>query len=168
MRAIRAARASLVGLMLLGSTGTAVAKDRWLGCWTRIYDAEHLAKHQAQDVTAMAISILALKPAAPTKAKYAAQVEMRVRGKPELHRNVGSVSCRPDGARLHYVAKDASQANFWLKRSGTSLQLQLTAAGEGVETVSATNPTGFVQILPQNPEHELFVLELAAAGACAI
>ena len=32
---------------------TEESKDRWLGCWTRIYDADHVAKHEAQDITAI-------------------------------------------------------------------------------------------------------------------
>jgi hypothetical protein len=158
---MRGACAGFAALMLLGPV-SAEAKDPWLGCWTRIYDAEHLAEHQAQDVAAIAISILALKPARWARDNYAAHVEMRIRGKPELHSAVGGLTCHLDGARLHCLAKDKSQGNFWLRRSGKALQLRLTAAGEGIEVVSATNPTGFVQILPQNPEHQLFLLDPAA------
>jgi hypothetical protein len=42
----------------------------------------------------------------------------------------------------------------------------LTAAGEGVEVVSVTNPIGFIQILPQNPES--FELEPPPAGSCSL
>jgi hypothetical protein len=37
--------------------------------------------------------------------------------------------CCPVGQRLHCLAKDVSEGNFWLKRSGKNLELLLTAAG---------------------------------------
>ena len=51
------------------------------------------------------------------------------------------------GQRLHCPAKDVSEGDFWLKRSGKELELLLTAAGEGVTVVPPSNPRGFVQIL---------------------
>jgi hypothetical protein len=78
------------------------------------------------------------------------------------------VHCRKAGARLHCLAKDKSRENFWLRRSGPDLQLQLTAAGEGVEVVPPNKPTGFVQILPQNPEYQLFVMQRAPLGSCSL
>ena len=33
------------------------APDPWIGCWSRVYDAVHLAKHPGQKVTSMTLSI---------------------------------------------------------------------------------------------------------------
>jgi hypothetical protein len=92
---------------------------------------------------------------------------VKVRYKPEVYANSGA-HCRPVGQRLHCLAKDVSEGNFWLKRSGKDLELLLTAAGEGVTVVPPSNPQGFVQILPQNPEHQLFLMPPAAPGACEL
>ena len=42
-------------VLLVFQPVTEESKDRWLGCWTRIYDADHVAKHEAQDITAINI-----------------------------------------------------------------------------------------------------------------
>jgi len=42
-----------VSSLLVFQPITEESKDRWLGCWTRIYDADHVAKHEAQDITAI-------------------------------------------------------------------------------------------------------------------
>jgi hypothetical protein len=161
--------AASVALLLcrMGAT-PGEAKDPWLGCWTRIYDADHLAKHDAQDVTAIGVSILARPAASGAPDKYLARVQLKVRYKPEVHANFSGAHCRPVGRRLHCLAKDVSEGNFWLKRSGKDLELLLTAAGEGVTVVPPSNPQGFVQILPQNPEHQLFLMPPAAPGACEL
>jgi hypothetical protein len=168
MRAMWAGRATLAALLMLCFTVTCEAKDNWLGCWTRSYDADHLAKHQAQDVTAIGVSIVPGEPKAGTKDDYRASVKIKLRDKPETYANVAAVHCRKAGARLHCLAKDKSRENFWLRRSGPDLQLQLTAAGEGVEVVPPNKPTGFVQILPQNPEYQLFVMQRAPLGSCSL
>ena len=142
--------------------------DPWLGCWTRIYDADHLAKHEAQDVTAIGVSILPSPAVSGAPDKYLARVELKVRYKPEVHTNFSGAHCRQMGQRLHCLAEDVSEGNFWLKRSGKELELLLTAAGEGVTVVPPSNPQGFVQILPQNPEHQLFLMPPAATGACEL
>jgi hypothetical protein len=59
--------------------------DPWLGCWTRIYDADHLAKHEAQDVTAIGVSILPSPAVSGAPDKYLTRVELKVRYKPEVH-----------------------------------------------------------------------------------
>lgn len=144
------------------------AKDPWLGCWTRIYHADHLAKHEAQDVPAISVSILPHPAASGAPDSYLARVQLKVRYRPEVHANFSGARCRQVGQRLHCLAKDVSEGNFWLKRAGKDLELLLTAAGEGVTAVPPSNPQGFVQILPQNPEHQLFLMPPAALGACEL
>ena len=55
--------------------------------------------------------------------------ELKVRYKPEVHTNFSGAHCRQMGQRLHCLAKDVSEGNFWLQRSGKDLELLLTAAG---------------------------------------
>jgi len=38
------------------------AKDAWLGCWTKVYDAAHLKQHTGQLVTAMTVVVTARTP----------------------------------------------------------------------------------------------------------
>jgi hypothetical protein len=125
-----ASGAASVALLLccMGATHRA-AKGPWLGCWTRIYDADHLAKHEAQDVTAIGVSILPRPAASGASDKYLARVQLKVRYKPEVHTNCSGAHCRQMGQRLHCLAKDVSEGNFWLQRSGKDLELLLTAAG---------------------------------------
>ncbi len=157
----------VVGLLVcFMSAAAGETKDAWLGCWTRIYDADHLAEHRAQDVTAIGVLIMPRPDAGPDK--YLARVQLKVRDKPEVHTNFSGAHCRQAGARLHCLAKDPAQGNFWLKPSGNDMKLALTAAGEGLEVVPPSNPQGFVQILPQNPEHQRFLMHPAAPGACKL
>jgi hypothetical protein len=156
---------SIALLLCLGAPSAGEAKNNWLGCWTRTYDAD--AKHQAQDVTAIDVSIVPRGPKTGTN-EYRASVQVKLRDKPETYANVAAVHCRKTGARLHCLAQDESRENFWLRRSGADPQLQLTAAGEGIEVVPPSNPTGFVQILPQNPEYQLFVMQQTPSGSCAL
>ncbi|MGD0530738.1 MAG: hypothetical protein ABSA62_00285 [Methyloceanibacter sp.] len=79
--------ASLALLVCCMSAAAGGTKDPWLGCWTRVYGADHLAKHSAQLVTAMSVSIFPRAVAGPDK--YLARVQVRVRDKPEVHANFG-------------------------------------------------------------------------------
>ena len=137
-----AGRATLAALLVLCFTVTCEARDNCLGCRTRIYDADHLAKHQAQEVTAIGVSIVPREPNTGTKYDYRASVQVKLREKPETYANVAAVHCRKTGARLHCLAADESRENFWLRRSGADLQLQLTAAGEGIEVIPAQHSNG--------------------------
>jgi len=119
-------------------------------------------------VTAIGVSIVPREPNTGTKYDYRASVQVKLREKPETYANVAAVHCHKTGARLHCLAADESRENFWLRRSGADLQLQLTAAGEGIEVIPPSTPTGSVQILPRNPEYQLFVMQRAPSGSCAL
>ena len=86
--------------------------------------------------------IVPREPNTGTKYDYRASVQVKLREKPETYANVAAVHCHKTGARLHCLAADESRENFWLRRSGADLQLQLTAAGEGIEVIPAQHSNG--------------------------
>jgi hypothetical protein len=64
---MRSASLALVALLFACPTAHAqdtekAAADPWLGCWTRVYDAAHLAKHPGQQVTQLTLSISEREP----------------------------------------------------------------------------------------------------------
>lgn len=157
-----------VALLFCLAPGIAFAADAdpWLGCWKQVYDADHLAKHQAQEVSAIGVTVT---PSGKESGDiYLARVQMRFRDKDGIYQNFDGTRCREMGVSLRCIAKDKSQGYFWLERDGTSLRLRLTSAGEGVEVVPASGAQGGVQILPQNPEYQLFVMQAAAQGDCGL
>jgi hypothetical protein len=160
------ARSFALLLSLAPGMAFAADADPWLGCWKHVYDADHLAKHPAQEVSAIGVEVI--PSGKESGGVYLARVEMRFRDKDGLYKNFDGTRCRELGVSLHCVAKDKSQANFWLEREGDDLRLRLTSAGEGVEIVPPSGAQGGVQILPQNPEYQLFVMQPAAQRDCGL
>ena len=73
------------------------------------------------------------------------------------------------GAALHCLAKDVSEGNFWLKRSGKDLELRLTAAGEGVTVVPPMQPAGLRSgFYRKIPSTQLFRHAACCTGACEL
>jgi len=77
----------------------AEARDSWLGCWTRVYDAAHLKQHPGQAVTAMTVIITARTPEGDEdKGNYRAKVRANFRNKPETYANQDGARCEAAGA----------------------------------------------------------------------
>jgi hypothetical protein len=84
-------------LVLMSITAPAVAADIALGCFVRVYDRAHLARHPDQTVTAMRLRIK--RPDRETSLKYDFALSVRVRGRDDSRRAGGS--CREEEPGLH-------------------------------------------------------------------
>jgi hypothetical protein len=77
--------------------------DPWLGCWSRTYDAAHLAKHSGQKVTALTLSIEKREPAGDKDpGKYLATITAKMRGAGDSYTNLstGRAAARPTGSSV--------------------------------------------------------------------
>ena len=80
--------------------GAEEAPDPWIGCWSRVYDAVHLAKHPGQKVAAMTLSIAAREGASgDAPGNYLAKVTALLRDKPDTYANPGGARCVVIGRR---------------------------------------------------------------------
>src|SRR5215470_2597532 len=73
--------------------------DPWRGCWTRVYDATHLAKHPKQAVTGLTLSIESREPSGDSDpGPYLATLYGTFRGKPDIYAMPSGGRCVATGA----------------------------------------------------------------------
>jgi hypothetical protein len=148
----------------------AEAPDPWLGCWTRVYDAAHLAKHPGQKVTAMTLSIVARTPAGDADpGNYLAKVTAKLRNSPDTYASPDGARCSVLGAakdRLACVMGGIFVGQFEVEPAGKSMKLAMHGDKEHLALVPGVETSAFIVLSPQNPEHALFVLPPAPAAAC--
>ena len=90
-------RIGLAGLLLFIVTVPAIAGSGALGCFTRIYDRAHLARHPDQLVTAVKLHIH--KPPRDSMSKYWFLAQFKLRGRDETLRTSGI--CNEKASGLH-------------------------------------------------------------------
>lgn len=56
------------------------AKDGASSCWSRVYDADHLAKHPDQKVKAMSLAVTYMEETAESAEQYVFRMEAELRG----------------------------------------------------------------------------------------
>lgn len=140
----------------------AEAKDAWLGCWTKAYDAAHLKQHPGQLVTAMTVVVAARTPEGDEdKGNYLAKIRANVRNKPETFTNQDGARCEASGAnkeKLHCVADGVFLSDFWLEQAAKNVKLAMHEANEDLVLVPGVETAAFVRLTPANPEHSSFLL----------
>jgi hypothetical protein len=143
------------------------AKDAWLGCWTKVYDAAHLKQHSGQLVTAMTVTVTARTPEGDEdKGNYLAKIRANFRNKPETYANQDGARCEAVGAnkdRLHCVNDSVFLSDFWLEQAAKNVKLAMHDPKEDVVLVPGVDTSAFVRLTPQNPEHSAFLLQPTCA-----
>jgi hypothetical protein len=147
---------------------TEAAPDPWLGCWTRVYDAVHLAKHPGQKVAAMTLSIGAREGAGENApGDYLAKVTTLMRDKPDAYSNLDGARCVASGDKLSCFTDGFFLSRFSVERAGKTVKVVIRNADEHLALVPGIDLGGFVVLSPANPEHTLFILNPAPAKTCA-
>lgn len=145
-------------------------KDTWLGCWSHVYDAAHLAKHPGQLVAAMTLAVSSRTPQGDTDpGEYLAKVSAKLRDKPDVFSNLDGARCQLSGQAKDHLICSASGifvGQFSLQAVGKTMKLALAGADQNLALVPGVDTSGFVLLSPQNPEHALFLLQPAPAGTC--
>jgi hypothetical protein len=142
--------------------------DSWIGCWSRVYDAVHLAKHPDQKVSAMTLAIAPREgdsDAAP--GAYRAKISALVRDKPETFANPDSARCVEQGAALSCVTDGFFIGQFSIERAGKNRKLALRGAGHNLALVPGVDLGAFIVLSSQDAENALFLLQAAPAKSCA-
>jgi hypothetical protein len=144
------------------------APDSWIGCWSRVYDAAHLAKHPGQKVTAITLSIAARDGASgDAPGDYRAKLTALMRDKPDTYSNPGGSRCVASGETLSCFTDGFFLGKFSLEPAGKNMKLAISGADEHVALVPGVDLSSFVVLSPENPEHTLFLLNPAPAKTCA-
>jgi hypothetical protein len=151
-----------VGLLALLVSGGVLAEETrpnpWLGCWARVYDAAHLAKHPKQAVTAMTLSITD---------SYHADLTAKLRGKKDTYTNFSGAGCQvagPNKDRLSCAMGGVFMGQFWLEPAGKDMKLAMHSEAEHIPLVPGVDISDYILLSPQNPEHSLFLLKPTACG----
>ena len=144
------------------------APDSWIGCWSRVYDAVHLAKHPGQKVASITLSIAAREGGSnDAPGAYRAKLTALMRDEPETFSNLDGARCVDQGAVLSCVADGFFVGRFAIERAGKNRKLALRGADEHVALVPGVDLGAFIVLSPQNKEHTLFLLQPAPAKSCA-
>ena len=145
----------------------AEAPDPWLGCWSRVYDAVHLAKHPGQKVAALTLSIAARGSASDNAPRsYLAKLTALMRDKPDTYSNLDGARCVVSGETLSCFTDGFFIGRFSLERAGKTMKLAFHAEDEHLALVPGVDLSAFTVLSPQNPEHALFLLNPAPAKTC--
>lgn len=146
---------------------TEAAPDPWIGCWSRVYDAVHLAKHPGQKVAAMTLSISTREGASgDAPGNYLAKVTALLRDKPDTYSNPDGARCAVSGETLSCFTDGFFIGKFSLERAGKNMKLVIRGTDEHLALVPGIDLSSFVVLSPENPEHALFLLNPAPAKAC--
>ena len=165
---------ALAALLVVGTGATAedVAEEEdvnsWIGCWSRVYDAVHLAKHPGQKVSAMTLAIAPREgesDAAP--GAYRARITALVRDKQETFSNTDGARCIEQGATLSCFTDGFFIGQFSIERAGKNRKLALRGAGQNLALVPGVDLGAFIVLSSQDAENALFLLQAAPAKSCA-
>ncbi len=169
-------RAGLVAIAVLLVTGAGAlaedvpedeAPDSWLGCWSRIYDAVHLAKHPGQKVAALTVAITAREGASgDSPGDYRAKITALLRDAQQTYTNLDGARCAASGETLSCFTDGFFLGRFSVERAGKNRKLALRSAADHLALVPGVDLGAFMVLSPQNPEHTLFLLQPAPAKSC--
>jgi len=130
------------------------------GCWTRSYDAAHLAARPRQRVTSI---VIAYRPVMQSKqkstaGKFEVGIGLRVKGDGELYSRVAY--CQPAGAGFSCsLESDGGRIN--LSADGAR-GLRLSTTRIGIE-----GSKRFIEVGGAASDDSTFVMQAAPASACA-
>ena len=140
--------------------------DPWIGCWTRIYDATHLAKHPGQKVTALTLSIEEREPSGDKDpGKYLATITAKMRNGGDTYTNLDGARCNEANGNLACVTDGFYLGQFSLEPAAKNMKIALRG-GDHLALVPGVDLDAFVMLSPDNPEHALFLLQPAPAKTC--
>jgi hypothetical protein len=142
------------------------APDPWLGCWSRTYDAAHLAKHPGQKVTALTLSIEKREPAGDKDpGKYLATITAKMRGTGDSYTNLDGARCSEANGKLSCVTDGLYVGQFSLEPAAKNMKIALKA-GDHLALVPGVDLDAFTVLSADNPEHSLFLLQPAPTKTC--
>ena len=164
----------LVALLIVGTAALAedvaeeeVDVDSWIGCWSRVYDAVHLAKHPAQKVAAMTLSVAPREGESDgAPGAYRAKITALVRDKQDTFANPEHARCVKQGATLSCFTDGFFIGQFSIERAGKNRKLALRGAGQNLALVPGVDLGAFIVLSSQDPENALFLLQAAPAKSC--
>jgi|SRR5690242_3430904 len=131
---MRSASLALVALLFACPTAHAqdtekAAADPWLGCWTRVYDAAHLAKHPGQQVTRLTLSISERKPSGDKNpGKYLATITIKMRNGGDTYTNLDGARCSEANGSLTCTTDGFYLGQFSLEPAAKNMKIALGAA----------------------------------------
>ena len=164
----------LVALLIVGTAALAedvaeeeVDVDSWIGCWSRVYDAVHLAKHPAQKVAAMTLSVAPREGEDGAPGAYRAKITALVRDKQDTFANPENARCVEQGAALSCFTDGFFIGQFSIERAGKNRKLALRGAGQNLALVPGVDLGAFIVLSSQDAENALFLLQAAPAKSCA-
>lgn len=170
---MRAGLLALIALLVIATDAVAEdvsgeeGADSWLGCWSRVYDAVHLAKHPGQKISAMTLAIVAREgESSEAPGAYRAKITALVRDKQGSYSNLDGARCVDSGETLTCFTDGFFLGRFLIERAGKNRKLALRGADDHVALVPGVDLGAFMVLSPQNPEHALFRLEPAPAKSC--
>jgi hypothetical protein len=172
---MRAGLLAIAALLVMGGGALAedvaeeeATSDSWIGCWSRIYDAVHLAKHPGQKVSALTLAIAAREGASSeAPGAYRAKIAALVRDKQATFSNLDGARCVDQGATLSCFTDGFFLGRFSIERAGKNRKLALRSAADHLALVPGVDLGAFMVLSPDNPEHTVFLLNQAAAKDCA-
>ena len=130
-----------------------------VGCWSRVYDAVHLAKHPGQRVSAMTLAIVAREgETGDAPGAYRAKITALLRDKQEAFSNLDGARCVASGEALSCFTDGFFLGRFSIERTGKNRKLVLRGAGEHLALVPGVDLGAFMVLSPENPEHRLYAL----------
>lgn len=156
---MKAASAAL--LIAVAAAPAGAAEDPWLGCYTRVYDAQHLLDNPGQKIRTVALELtetdLELAEVIPYMAGIVATTTYDDR------RYVSGGGCRADGDRLE-CAMDGDAGRFRLARTVKGLRLENTD-GFYMEDLDAEDPSDGL-LVEADADHQVFLLYRADPSQC--
>jgi hypothetical protein len=142
------------------------AADPWLGCWTRIYDAAHLAKHPGQQVTQLTLSISEREPSGDKDpGKYLATITATMRNGGDTYTNLDGARCSEANGNLTCTTDGFYLGQFSLEPAAKNMKIALRG-GDHLALIPGVDLDAFVMLSPDNPQHALFLLQPAPTKTC--
>jgi hypothetical protein len=147
-------------------TANEEATDPWLGCWTRVYDGAHLAKHPGQKVTALTLRVSEREPSGDKDlGKYLATITAKVRNAGDTFTNLDGARCSEANGRLACVTDGFYLGRFSLEPAAKNMKITLKGS-DHLALIPGVDLDAFVVLAPDNPEHSLFLLQPAPVKTC--
>lgn len=172
--------AALAALSLACSAASAArAEAPALGCYTRAYDAAHLAAHKGQIVKEAWLEIEASKDTPPYP--FRATLQFSVKGQAKSTFSTFG-ACKADGGGLLCNASLSAEEKDLCKRQGDGVRncridyehsgsFRIAATPDGVlvtlaERLEMPGRDNYLYLSPSNVENHAFALKPAPASAC--
>ncbi len=153
-----------------GEAPAAEAPDPFVGCWSRVYDATHLAKHPGQKVTALTLSVGTRTPGGDSDpGAYLAKLAAKLRDKPDIYVMPSGARCAAKGSdnnHLLCVTDGFFIGKFRLWPEAKTMKITVQGSDQHIALVPGVDTSAFVLISGDNPEDSAFLLQPAPAKSC--